>query len=198
MVGLQRDNDRYRYILTVIDVFSKFAWSVAVRNKDATTVTEAFHSVMEQAAPRKPERLQTDKGKEFFNKDFGALMKRNNINHFATESDQKAAVVERFNRTLKSRLWTFMSAKSTARWVTVLPDIMRAYNSSFHRSIGMAPKDVTAKDQDRVWARLYGDGDTETKRSRIVDGSRVRINRVKGIFEKGYMPNWVCVLGRMD
>ena len=194
MVGLQRDNDRYRYILTVIDVFSKFAWAVAVRNKDATTVTEAFDSVMEQAAPRKPERLQTDKGKEFFNKDFGALMKRNKINHFATESDQKAAVVERFNRTLKSRLWTFMSAKSTSRWITVLPEIMRSYNGSFHRSIGMAPKNVTVKDQDRVWARLYGDGDTETKRSRILDGSRVRINRVKGIFEKGYMPNWVCVL----
>lgn len=105
MVGLQRDNDRQRYILTVIDVFSKFAWTTAVPNKDGATVTEAFRTVLDQAAPRKPKRLHTDKGKEFFNKDFAALMNRRGINHFATESDQKAAVVERFNRTLKTRLW---------------------------------------------------------------------------------------------
>ena len=105
MVGLQRDNDRQRYILTVIDVFSKFAWATAVPNKDGATVTEAFRTVLERASPRKPERLHTDKGKEFFNKDFAALMKQRGINHFATDSDQKAAVVERFNRTLKTRLW---------------------------------------------------------------------------------------------
>lgn len=87
-----------------------------------------------------------------------------------------------------------MSAKSTTRWIEVLPEIVQSYNASYHRSIGMAPRDVTEADQDRIWARLYGDGNTETKRSRIAEGNMVRINRVKGIFEKGYMPNWVCVL----
>ena len=86
-----------------------------------------------------------------------------------------------------------MSGKSTSRWIDVLPDIVRSYNGSYHRSIGMAPRAVTKADQDRIWTRLYGDGDTESKRSRIADGSMVRINRVKGLFEKGYMPNWVCV-----
>lgn len=190
MVGLTRDNGGHRYILTVIDIFSKFAWAVPVKNKDGKSVRDAFKSVLESADPRKPERLQTDKGKEFFNREFTALMKLNGIQHFASESDQKAAVVERFNRTLKTRIWTYLSAKSTKRWADVLPAIVKSYNGSYHRTIGMAPNTVTASDQDRIWTRMYGDGDTYLKRKHIADGATVRISRVKGVFDKGYMPNW--------
>ena len=107
MVGLTAQNVARRYILTVIDVFSKFAWAVQVRNKNAESVTEAFGLILAQAEPRKPERLQTDKGKEFFNATFAGLLRKQNIHHFASESDQKAAVVERFNRTLKTRIWVW-------------------------------------------------------------------------------------------
>ena len=136
-------------------------------------------------------------------------MKNNQTEHFASESDQKAAVVERFNRTMKTRIWvslesmyiltlyntficvqTYLSAKRTRRWIDVLPQILRSYNASYHRSIKMAPEDVTKEDEERIWVRLFGDGDTELKRHRITDGSKVRINRVKGVFEKGYLPNW--------
>ena len=191
MVGLQRDNNGNRYILTVIDVFSKFAWSVPVKNKDGKSILDAFKSVLTSADPRKPERLQTDKGKEFFNREFKGLMTTNGIHHFASESDQKAAVVERFNRTLKTRIWTYLSAKRTKKWVYALPAIVNSYNGSYHRSIGMAPNKVTNKDEDQIWTRLYGDGDTYLKRLRKVeDGAKVRISRVKGVFDKGYMPNW--------
>ena len=190
MQSLSRQNDGMRYILTVIDVFSKFAWAQPVRSKDAGTIRDAFRDVMRAAAPRKPPRLQTDKGKEFFNKEFDALVRRHGIQHFATESDQKAAVVERFNRTLKTRLWTYMSDRGGVRWVDVLQDIVTAYNQSYHRSIKMKPADVQKSDENKLWARLYGDGNTELKRERIAPGSMVRISNVKGIFEKGYMPNW--------
>ena len=120
MQGLARQNDGIRYLLTVIDVFSKFAWVEPVKTKDATAVTVAFRMVLEGAAPRRPRRLQTDKGKEFFNASFTNLMRHFDIQHFASESDQKAAVVERFNRTIKTRLWTYMSDKGTVRWVDVL------------------------------------------------------------------------------
>ena len=190
MQSLSRQNDGMRYILTVIDVFSKFAWAHPVRSKDAGTIRDAFRDVMRAAAPRKPPRLQTDKGKEFFNKEFDALVRRHGIQHFATESDQKAAVVERFNRTLKTRLWTYMSDRGGVRWVDVLQDIVTAYNQSYHRSIKMKPADVQKSDENKLWARLYGDGNTELKRERIAPGSMVRISNVKGIFEKGYMPNW--------
>jgi hypothetical protein len=190
MVGLTRDNGGNRYILTVIDIFSKYAWAVPVKNKDGKSVRDAFKLVLASAEPRTPERLQTDKGKEFFNREFADLMRNNGIQHFASESDQKAAVVERFNRTLKTRIWTYLSAKRTKKWAYVLPAILTAYNGSYHRSIGMAPNKVTAEDQDRIWTRLYGDGDTYLKRKHIADGANVRISRVKGVFDKGYMPNW--------
>ena len=190
MQSLSRQNDGMRYILTVIDVFSKFAWAQPVKSKDAETIRDAFREVLRDAAPRKPPRLQTDKGKEFFNKDFDALVKRHGIQHFATESDQKAAVVERFNRTIKTRLWTYMSDRGTVRWVDVLNNMVSAYNHSYHRSIKMKPADVKKTDENILWARLYGDGNTELKRERIAPGSMVRISNVKGIFDKGYLPNW--------
>ena len=118
-------------------------------------------------------------------------MTKNGIHHFASESDQKAAVVERFNRTLKKRIWTYLSAKRTKKWVDALPAILKSYNGSYHRSIGMAPNKVTIEDEDRIWTRLYGDGDTYLKRNRNVENkAKVRISRVKGVFDKGYMPNW--------
>ena len=104
MQGVARQNDGMRYILTIIDVFSKFAWAEPVRSKDAVTVADGFLRVLNEGAPRKPKRLQTDKGKEFFNERFAALMRRHGIHHFSSESDQKAAVAERFNRTIKSRI----------------------------------------------------------------------------------------------
>ena len=132
MRAIADENDGARYILTVVNVFSKFAWAIPIKKKDAATATAGFAKVLHQAAPRCPARLQTDKGLEFFNSQFGALMKRHKIEHFASNSDLKAACVERFNRTIKTRLYTYMPAKSTNRWVDVLQDMMNSYNHSRH------------------------------------------------------------------
>ena len=86
-----------RYLLTVIDVFSKFACAIPVHFKDAKAITAVFGKVLTTANPRHPQRLHTDKGKEFFNSNFQSLIKRYGIQHFASESEQSAAVVERFN-----------------------------------------------------------------------------------------------------
>ena len=190
MQGLARQNDSMRYLLTVIDVFSKFAWVEPVKSKDAPAVTASFRKVLEGAAPRRPRRLQTDKGKEFFNASFENLMRHHAIQHFASDSDQKAAIVERFNRTIKTRLWTYMSDKGTVRWLDVLQHLVISYNHSYHRSIGMLPADVTKIDENRICARLYGDGDTHMKQKMLPVGGMVRINKSKGVFDKGYMPKW--------
>ena len=115
-----------RYILTVIDVFSKFAWAEPVRLKCASAVANLLKQVLHQAKLRKPKRLQTDKGKEFLNNTFTALIRRHGISHFASKSDQKAAVVERFNWTIKTRLYTFLSDRGNAFWVDVIHDLIRA------------------------------------------------------------------------
>ena len=94
-------NRGYRYLLTVVDVFSKHAWVQPVKNKTGKAVTEAMAKILKGG--RKPINLQTDDGKEFYNKTFQALMKQKGIHHFSTSGDTKASVVERFNRTLKER-----------------------------------------------------------------------------------------------
>ena len=140
------------------------------------------------ANPRHPQRLQTDKGKEFFNLDFQALMKCHGIQHFASESEQKAAVVYRFNRAIKIRILTYLSDRGTVRWVDVIQDLVDAYNHSRHRSIGMAPANLEKKDDNSFWVRLIGDGDTHLKPS-IPQRAMVRASRHKAIVNKGYMPN---------
>ena len=142
MQAIARQNKGARYLLTVIDVFSKFAWVAPVKSKDAATVTKAFQQILASVASRHPRQLQTDKGKEFFNSKFASVIKRHNIQHFASESDQNAAVVERFNRIINTRIWTYLSDRGTVCWIDVIQKLMDAYNASRHRPIGMAPAEV--------------------------------------------------------
>ena len=150
MHSIARQNGGIRYLLTVIDVFYKFAWAVPVHSKDAKAITAAFGQVLTTSNPRHPKRLQTDKSKKFFNSNVQTLMKRHAIQHFASESEQKAAMVERFNRTIKTRIWTYLSDRGTVRWVDVIQDFVDANNHSRHRSIGMAPADVQKQNENRL------------------------------------------------
>ena len=86
-----------------------------MRDKSAKTVADALARVLASARPQCPRRLQTDKGKELFNASYAALMHTHGIAHFASESDQKAACAERLIRTLKTRLFTLMTARDTQR-----------------------------------------------------------------------------------
>lgn len=196
MNSIKSDNEGARYILTVIDCFSKSAWAVPVANKSGPSVSEGFKKILKLSAPRKPIRIQTDKGKEFFNKEVSALFKSNDIFHFASNSDQKAAIVERFNRTLKTKIWHYFTAKNTNNYVKVLPEILKSYNSSFHRSIGMAPKDVKKSDELAIWQKLYKP--KLQPRSKVIPRGPVRISKAKHIFEKGYLPNWTEEIFNID
>ena len=142
MEGIARQNGRMRYLFIVIDVFSKFTWAVPVYSKDAKAIMAAFGQMLTTANPRHHKRLQNDKRKQFFNSHFQTLMKCHGIQHFASESKQTAAVVERFNRTIKTRIWTYLSDRGTVRWIDIIHDLVVAYNHSRHRSIGIAPADV--------------------------------------------------------
>ena len=117
------------------------------------------------------------------------LFKAKGIHHFASESEFKAAVVERFNRTLKTKLWHYFTAKSTNRFLEVLPDILHSYNHTVHRSIGMKPADVTSKDELKIWMKNKTPED-KSRKEPVKEGDVVRISKSKTIFEKGYLPNW--------
>ena len=125
---------------------------------------------------RKPINLQTDDGKEFYNKTFQALMKRKDIHHFSTSGDTKASAVKWFNRTLKQRLYRYFTVKNTLNFVPVQQDLVQGYNRSFHRSIKMAPNEVTQANSPEVWETLYGKKKRKVKRPRSKVGDRVSLN----------------------
>ena len=193
MQSLSRSNAGYRYILTVIDIFSKYAWTIPIKSKSSADMVEAFKLLFKRAAPRIPQRLQTDAGKEFINKEVQALFKQHKIHHFYSASDKKAAVVERFNRTIKTRIWTYFTAHQTDKYLDILPKLTDAYNHSFHRTIGMRPVDVKKKDEPALFNKMFGDTIASRKRRApppLKPGQMVRVSKVKGDFVKGYMPNW--------
>lgn len=127
--NLKSYNDGYSYLLVIIDVLSKYAWVEPLRNKTSDCVTRALQLVLARSEGRAPVYLQTDKGKEFIASPMQKFLEENDIRfRVARNPDVKAAVVERFNRTLKERMWRFFTHRNTRRYVRVLQDIVCAYN----------------------------------------------------------------------
>ncbi|RWS18076.1 uncharacterized protein B4U80_10816, partial [Leptotrombidium deliense] len=139
MKEFEKENDGIKYLLTIIDVLSRYAWVLLLKNKSGSCVSNAMKNLFQK---RKPVYFQTDKGKEFYNDFVKQLMNKLNIRHFSTEnSDIKCAIVERFNRTLKGH---------------VLQDMVNGYNDTLHRSIKMKPSAVNCSNQQMVFKNLYG------------------------------------------
>lgn len=187
---LKKYNERYSYLLCVIDVFSKYAWVVPLKNKTGTTLVQAFENIFKQG--RKPLKLQTDKGTEFLNRTFQKFLQENNVRFFTTQNeDIKASIVERFNRTLKEKLWRYFTKKNTLRFLETLPHLVKGYNHSYHRSIKKRPVDVDTENQEDVWQTLYKE---PLKQTKVVDplkiGDRVRISKARRVFKKSYLPSW--------
>ena len=124
---LAKYNRGIRYLLTVLDVLSKYAWVQPLKAKTGVALVHAFDKIVKQGR-RQPNRLQTDRGKEFYNRTFQRWIKDQGIQHFSTEGDAKASVVERFNRTLKERLYRYFAAANTLWFDDVLPDLVQGYN----------------------------------------------------------------------
>ena len=182
-------NKGYKFLLTCIDVFSKFAWVVPLKNKTGGSLVNGFQSILDLG--RSPEKLQTDKGTEFLNRNFQSFLKEKNIHFFTTNSELKTSVVERFNRTLKTRMWKYFTAKNDHVYIDILQDIVHGYNNSYHRSIGLAPALVSLPNVGQVRRKLYGNSWTKPGRKfKFKLGDQVRISKSRRTFKKGYLPSW--------
>lgn len=138
---------------------------------------------------RIPKNLQTNDGKEFFNKQFQQLMRINNINHYSTYSVLKASIVERFNRTLKGMMWKEFSHNGSYHCVDIYKILIKRYNNKTHRTIKIAPIKVNTSNEVTLLKTVYSHLKM-FKPSNFHVGDHVRISKYKNIFEKGYTPNW--------
>ena len=188
MQSLKSFNDGYNYILTCIDCFTRYAWAKPIKKKDGTEVAKVMREIFKENACK---RLQTDKGKEFLNSKVQKVLSDFGVEFWMTENnDVKAAIVERFNRTLKTRMYKYFTENETRRYVDILPKLVRAYNITVHRSIGMSPVDAYKRKFD-VMQRLYTrSGKVVKKPFKFKIGDTVRISKTRRTFKKGYLPGW--------
>lgn len=183
MRGLSKYNDNVNYILTVIDVFSKQGYARPLKRKTPSEVINAFKSILTESN-KCPKNIQSDKGVEFTAREVRLFFKSKNINYFTTNNpDIKAAVVERFNRTLKTRMWRYLTHNNTYRYIDVLGKLLDSYNHSKHRSINMSPLEVNESNSFKVWKNLYGKKEKVIKPKLSVNDF-VRISKSKGHLKK--------------
>ena len=139
--NLNRYNKGYKYLLTCIDIFSKYAWVLPLKSKQVQELVKAFQKILSTGC--KPTKLQTDQGTEFLDRLFQTYLHDNNIDFFTVNSGLKASVVERFNRTIKNKMYKYFTAKGTLICINVLPQLVSSYNNTYHRSIKLKPSEVT-------------------------------------------------------
>ena len=183
-------NKGYRYLLMIIDVFSKYGWIIPLKDKRGETITKAFKLTFERG--RTPKFLWADKGREYYNKHLKELLKHYNIKLYSTENEEKSSVVERWNRTIKNKMWKQFTAQNTTYYLDILSQIVKEYNNTKHTSIKMAPNEASNKNNEGlVYFNLYGNTKQLIKASAFKVGDKVRISKYKRkVFDKGYTPNW--------
>lgn len=190
--SIKNYNDGYAYLLTVIDVLSKYTWVEKLYNKSSTSVASALSRILSRSNRRQPVVLQSDRGKEFIGTATQSFLKQSKIGfRVARNPDVKAAIVERFNRTLKERIWRYFTHTGCKRYIDVLQNIVDAYNRSYHSAIKMAPCAVTLNNASA--ARTNLEQRYRSKYERIPKysvGDLVRISSNKAAFAKGYESGW--------
>ena len=150
----KNQNKGYYWILTAVKILSRYAFTIPVYRKDTENMTKAVSDLLEEFKERFGKYAnvaQFDEGKEFYNVGVRDLLTKNNIEYFSTNSEQKAAIVERFNHTLKTSMWKYFYSKGTHTWVDILGDLTNNYNHSNHRTIMMKPADVNKSNKYQVW-----------------------------------------------
>ena len=184
MQSFAKDNDGVKYLLTVIDVFSKYGWIVPLNDKSGKSTAAGFMKIF--TSGRKPGKVWVDKGREFYNTDVKKL-----IELYSTENEEKSCVVERWNRTMREKMFKYFTANSTRRYIDVLNEMVNSYNNTRHSSIKMTPAKASLKANEKtVWMNLFGNEIHKAIKPKFSIGDKVRITKKKNIFEKGYTPRW--------
>ena len=180
---LSRYNKGIRFLLCAIDIFSKYACVVPLKDKKRTSIVTAFQSILKQSN-RKPNKIWVDKGSEFYNASFKKWLEDNDIVMYSTHNGGKSVAAERFIRTLKSKIYKYTTAISKNLYIDKLDDIVNEYNNTYHPTIEMKPIDV----KDNTY--INTDKEINNKDPKFKVGDHVRISKYKNIFGKGYTLDW--------
>ena len=180
---ISKFNKGFKFLLRVIDIYSKYAWVVPLKDKKGICIVNAFQNILYKSN-RKPNKIWVDKGSEFYNRSMKSWLEKNDVEMYLTHNEGKSVVADRFIRTIKNKIYKHMTSISKNVYIDKLDDIVHKYNNKKHRTIKMKPTDV--KDNTYIgFGKEVNDNDPKFK-----VGDHVRISKYKNIFAKGYTPNW--------
>ena len=183
MQSLRKYSKGIKYLLSAIDLFSKYACVIPIKDKKGISIVDAFEKISKESN-RKPNKIWDDKRSEFYNNSFKKWLEDNDIEMCSIHNEVKSAIAERFIRTLKNKIFKHMTAISNNVYFDVLDDIVNKYNNILHRTIKMKPIDV----KDNTY--LDSKKEVNDKDPKFKVGYHIRISKYKNIFAKGYTPNW--------
>ena len=181
--SLAKYNKNYKFIFTIIGNHTKFAWAIPLKDKSGKSTTTAFKKLIE-TSKRKPEKVWSDRGKEFYNKTFLDFLKQNEIQIYSTHSDLKAVFVERFNRTLLDLIKEPMYIEGKACWLNHINSALDKYNNRVHTTTRMTPFEASNKPIDPPTFV------NKPKQPKFQVGDYVRVPDKRNIYSKGYTTNW--------
>ena len=179
---LSKFNKGLRFLLCVIYIFSKYAWVVPLKDEKGISIVNAFQIILKESK-RKPNKIWVDKGSEFYNNSFKKWL-QDNIEMYSTNNEGKSVIGERFIRTLKNKIYKYMTSISKNVYIDKLDDIVRKHNNTYHTSIKMKPINV----KDNTYIGFKKEVNDKNPKFKVYDP--LRISKYKNIFAKGYMLNW--------
>ena len=191
-------NKNYKFIFTIIDNHTKYAWAIPLKDKSGKSTTNALKNLIEKEK-RKPEKIWSDRGKEFYNKTFLNFLKENQIQIYSTNSDLKAVFVERFNRTLLDLIKEPMYIEGKACWLNHLEIALGKYNNRVHGTTKMTPNEMSTKTKmtpnemstkTNTKPPKSNINNTQNKPPRFQVGDFVRVPDKRSLYSKGYTTNW--------
>ena len=176
-------NKNYKFIFTIIDNCTKYAWAIPLKDKSGKSTTAAFKNFLE-TSKRKPHKIWSDRGKEFYNTTFLHYLKEQNIQIYSTNSDLKAVFVERFNRTLLDLIKEPMYIEGKACWLNHLDAALEKYNNRVHGTTKMIPFEANNQPMDPPTFV------NKPKQPKLQVGDYVRVPDKRNLYIKGYTTNW--------
>ena len=182
------NNKGFRYIFIVIDNFSKYLWAIPLKNKYSQTITNEFSNIL-TTSKRKPLKIESDRGSEFYNSIFQNFLKNKYIQHYSRFTDKGPSIAERVIRTVRNLLKKPVFENGNADWISELPSVIRKYNNTIHHSIKMTPIQASKKSNQKL---VYNDlkDDREDRKPRFGLGQLVRTADIKRVFSKGDSTNY--------
>ena len=174
---LSKKNKEIRYLLCVVDLFSRYTFVIPLKSKTGSAIVDAFEEILNKTG-RKPNKIWIDQGKEFYNKDMKRWLVDRGIDIYSTYNEGKSVIAERFIRTLKNKLYKYMTAISSDVYYDALDGIVDKYNNTYHNNIKKKPVDVTNNDYEGY---VY---EFDEKKPLFKVGDKVRISKYKNIFAK--------------